>query len=65
MLQGGETWTSGKRKECKLISKEVDFWWRAARKSRKEKIRNLKIREIMNAKHYISEAIEKKTTEMV
>ena len=33
----------------------MDFWGRTARKSRKEKIRNLKIREIMNVHHNITE----------
>ena len=37
----------------------MDFWWRATRKQRKEKIRNLKI---INVQHYWSN--RKKTIEM-
>ena len=37
----------------------MNFWKRAARKSRKEKIMNMKIREIINVQHHIIEVIEK------
>jgi hypothetical protein len=38
----------------------VDFWRRSARKSRKEKVRNVTIREIMEVGKNILEVIEEK-----
>jgi hypothetical protein len=38
----------------------MDFWRRSARKSRKEKVRNGTIREIMEVKKNILEVIEEK-----
>jgi hypothetical protein len=44
---------------------ETDLWRRSARKSRKEKVRNGTIREIMEVGKNILEAFEKKTATMV
>ena len=55
MLYDADTWTLGRHQTNKLLAREMDFWHRAARKSRKDKIRRLEIREIMNAysiQHY-------------
>jgi hypothetical protein len=43
----------------------MDFWRRSARKSRKEKVRNVTIREIMEVGKNILEVTEKKTSTMV
>jgi hypothetical protein len=43
----------------------MDFWRRSARKSRKEKVRNVTIREVMEAQKNILEVIEEKTATMV
>ena len=48
MLYSAETWTLGRHQTNKLLATEVDFWWRAAKNSRKEKTRNIKIREIVS-----------------
>jgi hypothetical protein len=39
---------------------EIDFWRRSARKSRKEKVRNVAIREIMEVRKNILEVTEEK-----
>jgi hypothetical protein len=38
----------------------MDFWRRSARKSRKEKVRNVTIREVMEVRKNIVEVIEEK-----
>jgi hypothetical protein len=38
----------------------MDFWRRSARKSRKEKVRNVTIREVMEVRKNILEVIEEK-----
>jgi hypothetical protein len=38
----------------------MDFWRRAARKSRKEKVRNVTIREVMEVRKNMLEVIEEK-----
>jgi hypothetical protein len=47
LLYGAETWTLNAQQANKLLATETDFWRRSARKSRKEKVRNVTIREIM------------------
>jgi hypothetical protein len=44
----------------KLLATDMDFWRRSARKSRKEKVRNVTIREIMAVGKNILEVIEEK-----
>jgi hypothetical protein len=44
----------------KLLATEMDFWRRSARKSRKEKVRNGIIREIMEVGENILEVTEEK-----
>ena len=47
MLYGAETWALAGHQVNQLLATEMDFWRKAARISRKEKIRNLKIIEMM------------------
>ena len=49
----------GKHAE-RLLAVEIDFWSRLARISRKDKIRNSRIREIMQIDKNVLEIIEKK-----
>jgi hypothetical protein len=44
----------------KLLANEMDFWRRSARKSRKEKVRNVTIIEVMEVRKNILEEIEEK-----
>ena len=55
MFYNAETWTLGIHQVNKLLATEMDFWRRISRKSRKEKILNLKIRETMNVQYNIIE----------
>ena len=47
-------------KQIHLLATEMYFWQRTASISRKEKIGNLKIREIMNVHYNITEAMEER-----
>jgi chromosome condensin MukBEF complex kleisin-like MukF subunit len=47
LLYGAETWTLNTQQANKLLATEMDFWRRSARKSKKEKVRNVTIREVM------------------
>jgi hypothetical protein len=50
---GAETWTLNTQQANKLLATEMDFWRRSARKSRKEKVRNVTIREVMEVRKNI------------
>jgi hypothetical protein len=58
LLYGAETWTLNTQQVNKLLATEMDFWKRSARKSRKEKVRNGTIREIMEVGKNVLEVIE-------
>ena len=58
MSYGLYTWTLSTLQENKLLASDIDFRWKAARKSRKEKIRNMKIIKIINLKHDFIKVIE-------
>jgi uncharacterized protein YdeI (YjbR/CyaY-like superfamily) len=58
MLYGSETWTLNRRQQNKLLATEMDYWKRSTRKSRRERIRNTVIREIMEVEKTILERIE-------
>jgi hypothetical protein len=60
LLYGAETWTLNTQQADKLLATEMNFWRRCARKSRKEKVRNGTIREIMEVGKNILEVIEEK-----
>jgi hypothetical protein len=60
LLYGAETWTLNTQQANKLLATELDVWRRSARKSRKEKVRNVTIREIMEVGKNILEVILKK-----
>jgi hypothetical protein len=47
LLYGAETWTLNTQQANKLLATEMDVWKRSVRKSRKEKVRNVTIREVM------------------
>jgi hypothetical protein len=42
----------------KLLATEMDFWKRSVRKSRKGKVQNVTIREVMEGRKNILEVIE-------
>jgi hypothetical protein len=58
LLYGSETLTLNTQQANKLLATEMDFWRRSARKSRKDKVRNVTIREIMEVGKNISEVTE-------
>jgi hypothetical protein len=58
LLKGAETWALNTQQANKLLATEMDFWRISARKSRKEKVRNVTIREIMEAGKNILEVCE-------
>jgi hypothetical protein len=58
LLYGAETWTLNTQQANKLLATEMDFWRRSARKSRKEKVRNVTIREVIEVGKNILEVIE-------
>jgi hypothetical protein len=45
-LNMAETWTLNTQQANKLLATEMDYWRRSARKSRKEKVRNVEIMEV-------------------
>ncbi|XP_044760850.1 uncharacterized protein LOC123318297 [Coccinella septempunctata] len=57
---GSEVWRLKKRMENVLLATEMDFWRRAAGRSRTERIRNERIRDIMGIKHTIVDDIRTK-----
>jgi hypothetical protein len=57
---GAEIWTLNTQQANKLLATEMEFWRRSARKSRKEKVRNVTIREIMEVRKNILEVTEEK-----
>jgi hypothetical protein len=59
-LYGTETWSLNTQQANKLLATEMDFWRRSARKSRKEKVRNVTIREVMEVRKNILEVTEEK-----
>jgi hypothetical protein len=59
LLYGAETWTLNTQQANKLLATEMDFW-KSARKSRKVKVRNVTIREVMEVRKNILEVIEEK-----
>jgi Zn-dependent M16 (insulinase) family peptidase len=65
LLYGAETWTLNTQQANKLLGTEMDFLRRSARKSRKENVRNVTVREIMEVGKNILEVIEEKTATMV
>jgi Zn-dependent M16 (insulinase) family peptidase len=65
LLYGAETSSLNTQQANKLLVTEMDFWRRSARKSRKEKVRNVTTREIMEVGKNILEVIEEKTATMV
>jgi hypothetical protein len=60
LLYGAETWSLNTQQANKLLATEMDFWRRSARKSSKENVRNVTIREIMKAGKNILEVTEEK-----
>jgi hypothetical protein len=60
LLYGAETWTLNTQQANKLLATDMDFWRRSARKSRKEKVRNVTIRDVIEVGKNILEVIEEK-----
>jgi hypothetical protein len=60
LVYGAETWSLNTQQANKLLATEMDFWRRSARKSRKEKVRNDTIREVMEARKNILKVNEEK-----
>ena len=58
MINSAEIWILSRHHVRKLLATEIDFCRRVAKKSRKEKSRNMKIREIANAQQNIIEVVE-------
>jgi hypothetical protein len=58
LLYGAETWTLNTQQANKLLAAEIDFWRISATKSRKEKVRNVTIREVIEVGKNILEVIE-------
>jgi hypothetical protein len=57
---GQKYWTLNTQQANKLLATEMDFWRRSARKSRKEKVRNVTIRGVMEVGKNILEVTEEK-----
>jgi hypothetical protein len=60
ILCHSETWTLNTQQANKLLATEMDFWRRSARKSRKEKVRNDTITEIIEVGKNTLEVTEEK-----
>lgn len=60
IIYGSEVWQMKDRTENFLKATEMDFWRRAAGRSRREKVTNEIIREIMGVKHTIMDDIKTK-----
>jgi hypothetical protein len=60
MLHGSETWTLNRRQQNKLLATEMDYWRLSARKSRRERIRNIVNKEMTEVEKTILERIEQK-----
>jgi hypothetical protein len=60
LLYGEKTWTLNTQQANKFLATEMGFWRRSARKLRKEKVRNVTIREIMEVGKNILEVNEEK-----
>jgi hypothetical protein len=60
MLYGSETWILNRRQQNKLLATEIDYWRCSTRKSRRERIRNRVISEMMEAEKKILERIEQR-----
>ena len=58
VLYGSEVWTMNRQHANRLTTVEMDFWRRAARKSRIERIQNAEIRRMMHAERTIMDEIE-------
>ena len=58
VLYGSEVWAMNQQHANRLTAVEMDFWRRAARKSRMERIRNMEIRRMMHAERTIMDEIE-------
>jgi hypothetical protein len=60
LLYRAETWTLNTQQANKLLATEIHFWRRSERKSRKEKVRNVTIREVMEVGKNILEVTGEK-----
>jgi hypothetical protein len=60
MLYGSEMWILNRRQQNKLLDTEMDYWRCSARKSRRERIINRVISEMMEVERTILERIEQK-----
>ncbi|XP_044760889.1 uncharacterized protein LOC123318344 [Coccinella septempunctata] len=57
---GSEVWQMKQRSEKMLLATEMDFWQRSAGISRRDRVRNERVREIMGSKHTITDDIKTK-----
>jgi hypothetical protein len=60
LLCAAETWPLNTQQANKLLATEMDFWRGSARKSRKDKVRNVTITEVMEVGKNILEVTEEK-----
>jgi hypothetical protein len=60
LLYGTEAWTLNTQQANKLLTTEMDFWRRSARKSRREEVRNGTIGEVMEVGKNILKVTEEK-----
>lgn len=60
VLYGWETWQLNKRLKGRLATLEMDFWCRSAEISKGDRIRNERVREIMNVETTILEEINQR-----
>ena len=60
MTYGSDVWTTNKHTRTKLMTAEIDFWRRSGRVSRRDKIINEVIKDIMNVKHPIVDLSKQK-----